>query len=305
MNLSSIKSIRSICDDRGATFLENTRIAPYTSFKIGGKCNIVKVNRFELLRAVLKHCKNESVPFHVLGRGSNVLISDKGLDGVVLLIGGDFAGIDVDGEVIKCRSGAKLSDICKIALLRSLTGMEFAYGIPGTAGGALYMNAGAYGGEMSQVVESCSYLDDELTREPKKIAVADMDLSYRNSIFAKENLIITGVKIRLKYSDRAEIKKRMDEISAARREKQPLDFPSAGSTFKRPDGYFAAKLIEDCGLKGKTFGGAQVSDKHSGFVINRGDATFDDVVGLIDFIKEEVFKQTGVTLECEVKILNS
>jgi len=295
-------SINDICEHYGAQFLVNTAVAPYTTFKIGGRCNIVKVNGVDVLREVLRHCRETSVPFHILGKGSNVLISDKGLDGVVLLIGGGFGKIDVDGETITAQAGAKLSDVCKTAAMRSLTGIEFAYGIPGTAGGALYMNAGAYGGEMADIAASCSYLDSELTRETKRIDVCDMKLSYRHSIFSENGWIITKVKLKLKHGEKAAIKTRMDEISAARREKQPLEFPSAGSTFKRPAGHFAGKLIQDCGLKGKTIGGAMVSEKHAGFVINKGSATFDDVVNLIELIKQEVLKQTGVTLECEVKI---
>jgi UDP-N-acetylmuramate dehydrogenase len=305
-------TIKSICDDRGADFLPNTSIAPYTSFKIGGKCNIIKINKFGTLRAILKHCQANNTPFRILGRGSNVLITDKGLQGVVLVIGTEFAGIDVDGDIIKCLAGAKLSDICKVAAVHSLTGIEFAYGIPGTAGGALYMNAGAFGGEMADIVEACAYLDEELTREPKRIAREDMKLAYRHSIFCENpDWIITRVKIRLKHSGRGAIKARMDEISALRKEKQPLDFPSAGSIFKRPpllsDGtaVYAGKLIDDCGLKGYTIGGAQVSEKHAGFIVNKSNASFDDVVNLIELIKETVNKQTGVALETEVKIWNS
>jgi len=299
----NITAINKICEDYGTEFLENTLIAPYTSFKIGGNCNIVKINGVKVLKKLLNYCNADSVSYYVLGKGSNVLISDKGLNGLVLLIGDGFNNIDVEGDMIKCQAGAKLSDVCKIAALHSLTGIEFAYGIPGTAGGALYMNAGAYDGEMADVVESCDYLDknDELV----KIGVDDMKLSYRHSLFCENDGIITKVKIRLKRGNRLAIKARMDEITAARREKQPLEFPSAGSTFKRPEGHFAAKLIQDCGLKGKSIGGAEVSEKHAGFVINKGKATFDDIVVLIDFIKEEVYKQTGVTLECDVKVWNS
>jgi UDP-N-acetylmuramate dehydrogenase len=301
----NIEQIKKICDEYGSSFLEATPIAPYTSFKIGGRCNIIKVNRTSIIREIMRYCKSESVPVRVLGKGSNVLISDKGLGGVVLLIGSEYASIDLDGNVIKCQAGAKLSDICKTAALHSLTGIEFAYGIPGTAGGALYMNAGAFGGEMADVAESCAYIDEELSHDTKKMNVEDMGLSYRHSIFAeKPDWVITRVKIRLEYGSRTQIKARMDEISAARKEKQPLDFPSAGSVFKRPEGNFAGKLIDDCGLRGKVIGGAQVSEKHAGFIVNRDNATFDDVTALIEFVKEEVHRQTGVTLETEVKIWN-
>jgi UDP-N-acetylmuramate dehydrogenase len=298
-----INEINKICEHYGAEFLANTSVAPYTSFKIGGKCNIVKINGIEVLRKILKLCKNNSVPFRVLGKGSNVLISDKGLDGVVLLMGSGFGNIDVSGDLIKCQAGAKLSDVCKVALLHSLTGIEFAYGIPGTAGGALCMNAGAYGGVMADLVESCSYIDNPENRELNQINAEDMKLSYRYSIFCENNdWVITKVKIRLKYGDKTEIKAKMSEITAARNEKQPLEFPSAGSTFKRPPGNFAAKLIDDCGLKGKTIGGAMVSEKHAGFIVNKGGASFADVTALIDYIQETVYKNTGVMLEREVKI---
>ena len=309
MNTKAIKDIKDICDVYGAEFLIKTPTAPYTSFKIGGDCNIVRVNGTEVLRSVLTHCKSQCIPCRILGKGSNVLISDNGLNGIILLFNSDgFGRIDVDGTVIKCQAGAKLSDICRVAVLHSLTGMEFAYGIPGTAGGALCMNAGAYGGEMADVVESCSYFSPTADCFCS-LCAEDMKLSYRHSIFSENSdFVVARVKLHLKYGDRNQIKTRMDEITAARREKQPLEFPSAGSTFKRPkpDGsggaVYAAKLIQDCGLRGYTIGGAQVSEKHAGFVINKGGATFCDVVNLMDFIKEEVFNKTGVILEPEVRV---
>jgi UDP-N-acetylmuramate dehydrogenase len=302
-------AIKEICDYYGAEFLMDTPIASYTSFKIGGKCNIIKINRVEVLSKLLIEVKKNSIPFHILGRGSNVLISDKGLEGVVLLIGDSFNKLDVIGDMVTCQAGARLSDICKAAAVHSLTGIEFAYGIPGTVGGAVCMNAGAYDGEMAHVVESCGYLDGE-NRDESIVMVGDMKLSYRNSIFCgkkceNKDKVITRVTIRLKHGSRVAIKERMDEITAMRKEKQPLEFPSAGSTFKRPDGYFAAKLIDDCGLKGKTIGGAQVSEKHAGFIINKGNATCYDVINLINLIKEEVYSKTKVSLETEVKIWNS
>jgi len=309
-----LKAISEICGRHGTELLINTPVAPYTSFKIGGSCNIVKLNGTPVLTELLSFCKRNSIPRYVLGKGSNVLISDKGLPGIVLLMGESFSGIDIEDskngqpqhKIIVAQAGARLSDICKAAALHSLTGMEFAYGIPGTAGGALYMNAGAYGGEMAHVVESCSYIDTDSGRLCCCNA-DDMKLSYRHSIFSEQDWVITKVKFRLKYGDKLQIKSRMDEITAARKEKQPLDFPSAGSTFKRPpptlqgEPVFAAKLIDDCGLKGRSIGGAAVSEKHAGFVINKGNATFDDVAALIELIQQEVHSQTGVMLEREVK----
>ncbi|MCL2755183.1 MAG: UDP-N-acetylmuramate dehydrogenase [Oscillospiraceae bacterium] len=301
--------IKSICERLGAEFLEQTPIAPYTSFKIGGLCDIVRVNSVELLRELLA----TGLPFRVLGRGSNVLISDSGLSETVLLMGEDFAAISVDGEFITAQAGAKLSDVCKAALEAGLTGLEFAYGIPASVGGAVCMNAGAYGGEMRDVIESC-------TTTAGTLALADLRLSYRHSIFCDEaDKIITAAKFRLARSDRAAIKARMDEITQSRLDKQPLDLPSAGSTFKRPppltDGtpVFAAKLIDDCGLKGYQIGGAVVSTKHAGFIVNSlkdggkqgGGATCTDVLSLIEHVRETVKQKTGITLETEVKIWNS
>lgn len=293
--------IASVCEEYGTEFLRETSVAPYTTFKIGGKCNIVKVNGTAVLYRVMNRCNELGLPYHILGRGSNVLISDDGLDGVVLLISCDFGKIDVDGDTLKCQAGAKLSDVCKAAAMHSLTGLEFAYGIPGAAGGALCMNAGAYGGEMSQVVESCSYITAD-NREEQRMETADMDLGYRHSTFTNQERVITKVRFRLTRSDKSAIKARMDEITAARLAKQPLDFPSAGSVFKRPENHFAAKLIDDCGLKGRTIGGAKVSDKHAGFIVNTGGATFRDVTALIEFVRGEVLAQTGILLETEVKI---
>ncbi|MCL1881784.1 MAG: UDP-N-acetylmuramate dehydrogenase [Oscillospiraceae bacterium] len=311
-----MKVIRDLCKHHEAEFLENTPIAPYTTFRIGGNCNIIKVNNVELLCEVLKHCHSAEIPWHIIGRGSNILISDAGLSGVVILVGDDFSKVCVENDVsnannkiLRCEAGARLSEVCKIALTNNLTGFEFAYGIPGTVGGALCMNAGAYGGEMSDVVESCTFIDvNQNDCIPQNLSRTDMNLSYRNSCF-DNNSVITEVCLRLKQvtddSSVKSIKYKMDEITNARREKQPLEFPSAGSTFKRtghPIHPYAAKLIDDCGLKGKSVGGAMVSEKHAGFIINTGNATFDDVIALIEIVQAEVLKSTGIKLETEVKI---
>lgn len=298
--LKQLSEICRICETHGAEFLQSVPVAPYTTFKTGGKCNIVKVNGTDVLRAVTAYCKSESVPFRVLGRGSNVLISDMGLDGVILLIDGDFSNIAIKENKIDCAAGAKLSAVCKAAAARSLTGIEFAYGIPGTVGGALYMNAGAYGGEMSDIVQSCEYLD--VNGELKQMDVSGMELAYRDSVFRRNGGIITKVTVKLNHGEQSGIKAKMNEVYAARRDKQPLEFPSAGSTFKRPPGKFAAKLIEDCGLKGRTIGGAQVSNKHAGFIVNKGGASFKDIKSLIETVKDEVYRQTDVMLETEVLI---
>ncbi|MDR0196853.1 MAG: UDP-N-acetylmuramate dehydrogenase [Oscillospiraceae bacterium] len=292
--------IDAICKKYGARFLGGAVIAPYTSFKIGGICDIVKINGVGVLTELLRFCGENGVPRHILGRGSNALISDKGLEGVVLLFGDDFANISVSGRRVECQPGARLSDICKNAAKHSLTGIEFAYGIPGSVGGAVYMNAGAYGGEIKDVFRSCSYLDEGLV--PREADASEMGFAYRKSVFSENNRVITGVKLALKRGNKSDITGRMDEVAALRREKQPLEYPSAGSVFKRPNGFFAAKLIDECGLRGVCVGGAQVSDKHCGFIINKNGASFGDVKGLIELIKEKVYAKTGVTLECEIKI---
>ena len=204
-------------------------------------------------------------------------------------------------DIIECEAGASLAAVCNVALENSLTGLEFAYGIPGSVGGAVFMNAGAYGGEMKDVLLSCRYIDEN--GKIKELPLEKMELSYRHSFFSERELCITSVKMRLQKGERDKIKDRMDTLMERRRDKQPLEYPSAGSTFKRPEGDFAARLIEVCGLKGTSCGGAEVSTKHSGFVINKGNATFKDVMGVVDTVKQKVKEQTGVTLECEVLIM--
>ena len=232
-----------------------------------------------------------------MGNGSNLLVSDGGIEGAVISLSG-INGISYDGEKITCGAGAMLSSVCLKALSLSLTGLEFAYGIPGTAGGALYMNAGAYGGQMADVIESAECLT--ASGEIKTLKKEDMRLGYRSSVFKKGGLIIISLTLALKKGDKAEIKAEMDELLNRRKQKQPLEYPSAGSTFKRPEGYFAGALIEKNGLKGLTVGGAQVSEKHAGFVINRGGATAADVKALIGKIQKKVFENDGVMLEPEV-----
>ena len=232
-----------------------------------------------------------------MGNGSNLLVSDGGIEGAVISLAG-INGISSDGEKITCGAGAMLSSVCLKALSLSLTGLEFAYGIPGTAGGALYMNAGAYGGQMADVIESAECLT--ASGEIKTLKKEDMQLGYRSSVFKNGGLIIISLTLALKKGDKTEIKAEMDDLLNRRKQKQPLEYPSAGSTFKRPEGYFAGALIEKNGLKGLTVGGAQVSEKHAGFVINRGGATAADVKALIGKIQKKVFENDGVMLEPEV-----
>ncbi|MGN1119075.1 MAG: UDP-N-acetylmuramate dehydrogenase, partial [Oscillospiraceae bacterium] len=261
--------IEALCAECGVAFERGALLSRHCSMRIGGACDIlVKPNSEEALRSLLETCRGEDIPYFVLGRGSNVLFPDEGFRGCVILLGQEMGGIAVEGNRVTAGAGAALSAVCNAALENGLSGLEFAYGIPGTVGGALYMNAGAYGGEMKDVVASCRYIDENGAF--CEMSAEDMELSYRHSVFAQRGCIITSVTMRLAAGERAQIKARMDELMQKRRDKQPLEFPSCGSTFKRPEGYFAAALIEECGLKGCTVGGAQVSEKHSGFVINRG-----------------------------------
>ncbi len=298
-------SLEKLCRDIGAEYSLNEPLAPYTSMKIGGACDIlVHVGSEYVVREVVSLCKKKNIPYFVLGKGSNVLVSDNGYHGCVILIGRKsmtHIHVNTEKNTIFAIAGASLKSVCMAALENELTGLEFAYGIPGSVGGALFMNAGAYGGEMKDIVKSCRYVDEN--GEYQEMNADEMELSYRHSFFSGKKCVIISVTMELKKGEKAEIKARMDELMQRRRDKQPLEFPSCGSTFKRPEGYFAAALIEECGLKGYTIGGAQVSEKHSGFVINRGGASYEDVMALVQHIKKTVREQKGVELECEMLIL--
>lgn len=295
-------SVKQLAEKYGAKYLEREMLCGYTSFKIGGECDIlIEVNGTDLLCELIKLCRKEKIKYYIIGKGSNLLISDKGLRGVVIHLGNDFSDISVNGEYITCNAGASLVSVCRKALERELTGLEFAYGIPGSVGGALFMNAGAYGGEMKNIAYSCKYID--LDGNLREMEAEDMLLSYRHSVFFENGGCIAEVTLKLDKGDKDAISARMNELIAKRKEKQPLEYPSAGSTFKRPEGDYAARLIDLCGLKGYTVGGAMVSEKHSGFVINTGNATFSDVTKIIDDIRCTVRIEKGVTLVPEVQIL--
>ncbi len=279
-------------------YITNEPMSRHTTFKIGGNADVfVKITTQNELSLVINAAKDFDVPYFILGKGSNLLVSDKGVEGLVISLDG-LDDIKIDGQTVVCGAGVSLRAVCIAAQKASLSGLEFAYGIPGTIGGALYMNAGAYGGEMSQVVFSATALDSQ--GNLKEFSVDDMKLGYRTSVFKDTDLIIMSVTMKLNYGDAMEIKAEMDDIFARRRDKQPLEFPSAGSTFKRPEGYFAGALIEQNNLKGVSVGGAQVSVKHAGFVINRGNATCCDVLALIKKIQDTVKIADGVELEPEV-----
>lgn len=270
----------------------------HTTFKIGGNADVlVKVKTEEELKAVLSLIREYDTPYFILGKGSNLLVSDKGIEGVVISLGG-LDDITIEGDTVVCGAGASLRAVCLAVQKASLSGLEFAYGIPGTVGGALYMNAGAYGGEMSQVVVSATAIDRD--GNIKEFDAPQMKLDYRTSAFKNTDLIITSVTLKLKQGNPDEIKAAMDDFFGRRRDKQPLEFPSAGSTFKRPEGHFAGALIEKNKLKGVCVGGAQVSEKHAGFVINTGGASCDDVLSLIKKVQDTVKTADGVDLEPEV-----
>lgn len=278
----------------------NVPMHQYTTFKTGGNADLVVFPQTnDELKNVVKLFYELKTPYYVLGNGSNLLVSDDGIRKPVICLGKEFSSIDLFEECITARSGAFLSSIAKKALESSLTGFEFAAGIPGTLGGALIMNAGAYGGEMKDVVEAVSFIDP--SGEEYVVSGEEMEFSYRKSALSDTECIITGATIKLKRGNKNEISDKMAELSAKRREKQPLEYPSAGSTFKRPAGYYAGALIEESGLKGKSIGGAQVSEKHAGFIINKGNATTKDICQLIEYVKEEVYKKFDVLLETEVK----
>ena len=279
-------------------YIKNEPMGRHTTFKIGGNADVlVKIKSNEQLNQVLSLAKSFDVPCFVLGKGSNILVSDNGIEGIVIKLDG-LDEIKISGNSVVSGAGVSLRALCTAAQKASLTGLEFAYGIPGTVGGALYMNAGAYGGEMSQVVVSATAIDKD--GNEIKLLLSDMQLGYRTSVFKNNGLIITSVTLELKEGNSQDIKAAMDDFFARRRDKQPLEYPSAGSTFKRPEGYFAGALIEQNNLKGVSVGGAEVSKKHAGFVINKGGATCSDVLSLINKIKDVVKNADGVDLEPEV-----
>ena len=278
-------------------------MSSHTTFKIGGAADlIVEPENKNQIAAILGMVRQFDIPCFVMGNGSNLLVGDKGIRGVVIKIANAMSSYEINGETIVAESGIKLSRLANAALGEGLAGLEFASGIPGTLGGAVYMNAGAYGGEMKDVIENVTYIDKK-TLEIMTIPCSKCDFGYRRSVFSKSGDVICGATMRLFSDNPDDIKARMTELSAKRTEKQPVDKPSAGSTFKRPEGYFAGTMIQDCGLKGFKIGGAEVSQKHAGFVINSGGATAKDVLDLIEHIKKEVKNKYGVELEPEVKMV--
>lgn len=288
-------------------FVQQEVLAGHTTFKIGGPAAFwcAPRNAAELHR-ILQHCRAQGVRVYLLGNGSNTLFDDAGFDGAVVDMRGlnEMKASDADTDLVRITAGAgqTLGRLCSKAQTLGLTGLEFACGIPGTVGGAVYMNAGAYGGELKDVLESVTFLDSDL--QLRTLPAADLKMGYRTSLFEENpDWCILSATVVLRHGDGAVVLARMQELLGRRKDKQPLEWPSAGSTFKRPQGAFAGKLIEECGLRGFTVGGAQISEKHCGFVINRGGATCADVVALTEQVSRIVREKTGFVLEREIRVV--
>lgn len=281
---------------------QNESMAKHCTFRCGGEAEIYIVpGTVEELVQVIAACKENDYPYMVIGNGSNILVRDEGYKGAIIEINNRISSIDVIGEDIVADAGAKLSAVAIAAYENDLAGFEFAHGIPGNVGGAVVMNAGAYGGEMKDVIKWVKVLNDN--NEVEKIEAEDLELGYRTSVIAKKGMVVLQMCIGLQIGSAGEIGEMMQILMEKRRFKQPLEYPSAGSTFKRPEGYFAGKLIEDAGLRGYRVGGAMVSEKHCGFVINYDNAAATDILQLIQDVQDKVKEHSGVTLEPEVKII--
>lgn len=283
-------------------FLTDEPMSRHTTFRTGGPADIyIEPSGVEELKQVLDICREENVAYTIIGNGSNLLVGDGGYRGVLISFGKPFAQVTIEGAQVRTGAGALLSAVAKQVLNASLTGFEFAAGIPGTIGGAVVMNAGAYGGELCQVLREATVLTPE--REVKTLPAEELELGYRTSCVQKNGYIVLEAVLQLQPGNADDIRAVMDALASKRREKQPLEYPSAGSTFKRPEGHFAGRLIQDAGLRGFRVGGAQVSEKHCGFVINRDHATSADILSLCRQVQEKVKAQFGVELELEVKLL--
>ena len=294
------KHLLNILDEKDIKLDEPMK--KHISFRVGGPADIlVKPRAEEQIKNIIDFAKKENIPYIVKGNGSNLLVRDGGIRGIVIEITDNFNSYEIEDKIIKVQSGALLSIIGRAALKQNLKGFEFAAGIPGTIGGALAMNAGAYGGEMKDIVKSVRLMDTD--GNIFNFSNEDMQFGYRKSVLSKSDYIVLDAEIELEKGNYEEIKEMMKDFSNRRITKQPLNLPSAGSTFKRPEGYFAAKLIDDSGLRGLTLRNAQVSDKHCGFVVNLGDAKASDILDLMYVVKSTVKNKFGVTLEEEVKIL--
>lgn len=294
-----------ICEyvkNEGISYIENEPMALHTTFKIGGPARLAVFPKNENeISEVIKKCKEENVRYMVVGNGSNLLVADEGIDAVVILLGKEFGEVKlIDDTTIFAEAGAPLMKVCRFALENGLSGLEFAYGIPGSCGGGAFMNAGAYGGELGDVMFRCDHIDKDGNKG--SLEGDDLKLAYRHSAYYENGCVITGAYFKMQKADKEKIKAKMNDYMSRRRDKQPLEYPSAGSTFKRPEGNFAGALIEQCGLKGTSVGGAEISTKHAGFVINKGGATCKDVLDLCKKVADTVKAEKGIDLEMEVRV---
>lgn len=306
---STLSQLKNLCRTLGCTFLEQEPMSNHTTFRIGGPAALFirpsSVSQVSILARFLNEKKGKDFPWLMIGNGSNLLFRDEGFPGAVIQLGSAFSSISLEADGrIRCQSGTMLAALSRFAAEHSLTGLEFACGIPGTVGGAIYMNAGAYGGEVSGVISSVTHLrfsgaDIQMETLPSSV----LDFSYRHSRYQDTDDWILEAVFQLKPGNREQSLAQMEQLLSARREKQPLDYPSAGSTFKRPEGSYASLLIDQCGLKGFSVGDAQVSEKHAGFVVNRGNATCAQVLELMEKVREKVYTRTGYLLESEIQIV--
>lgn len=286
----------------GIPLAEQEPMTRRTTFGIGGPALLLRPRSRAELQAAMTLCREAGEEPFILGRGSNLLVSDSGISRPVIQLDGDFTAITREGNTLRCGAGASLIAVCRAAAENSLSGIEWGYGIPGSLGGGVYMNAGAYGGEMKDILTEVTFLDE--AGEYRTLPAAELSLSYRHSIFEERpGTVIVGAVLTLTPGDPAAIRAAMEDYMSRRREKQPLEYGSAGSTFKRPVGNYASALVDQCGLKGLSVGGAEVSRKHAGFIINRGGATAADVRELIAEVQRIVREKTGYTLECEIKYI--
>lgn len=300
--MNKLDQLAGLAEQTGCTVLRNEPMKLHTTFQIGGPADLfITVYAQEAVRRVYRAAHELEIPVLTVGNGSNMLVCDAGIRGAVVALAGEFQEVSRSGETsLRCGAGATLARACAFAREHSLTGLEFAWGIPGSAGGAAYMNAGAYESEIKSVLTACTHVT--LEGELGSLSGEQLALGYRHSAYTDNGCTILTLTLELKRGEKAEIAKTMEGLFERRKSKQPLELPSAGSVFKRPPGHFAGSLIESCGLKGARVGGAMVSPKHAGFIVNAGGATCDDVLRLIGTIKETVLRETGVALECEVKI---
>ena len=298
--MNILSKLENIIDRKN--ILINEPLKNHTTFKIGGNADylVMPKTREEIVN-LIKFLKDNSINYFVIGNGSNILVNDDGFRGVIIKLGSQFSSATVLGNKIVLDAGITLKKISNILTKEGLKGFEELSGIPGSLGGAIYMNAGAYGREIKDVLYDVTFINSLC--EIETLELKDIEMKYRETLFSKENLVVLGATLILEKGDKEEIKKRVREVTKMRVDKQPLNYPSAGSTFKRPEGHFAGKLIEDANLKGYTVGGAKISKKHAGFVINYNNATFNDVITLTENVKKEVKEKFGVELELEVKVL--